>query len=170
MANTQPVRFSVSVVDELGTEASEVFYAMVDPTITAAQLSTQWHALATDLDPVLGAQILRGSVVLLENMSGGKTAPAVGSRVEQTGVINFSNAVTSHRFGEALPGLSSGVISAGKINLTDAGVAAFITFMTTAFTLGTWTNNAQQPLVALVDALLSFRKRRKQLARSSFER
>jgi len=169
MADTQAVRFSYSVRDELGTEASELFYALVDPTATVAAMVTEWQNLAALIDPVIGAQIIRGSVAVSLLPTGGKATPDAGSRVEQTGVFNFSNAITSHRFGEALPGLSSGKIVGGKINLADVAVKALIDFIIAGSGSTIYTNAAQQVLNGVVDAVLSFRKRRRELSRSSFE-
>jgi len=170
MANTQPAQLSFSVEDELTTDASISVPAMVDPAMTVAQLAGAWSSLAALLDPVIAAQITGGRAILQLPMAGGKANPAAGSRVEQTGVFNFHNGVTDRRWGLAVPGLSSAVISAGRINLTDAGVAALLAALEGAITGGgVYTNEARQALTTLADAFISFRKRRRQLARSSFE-
>jgi hypothetical protein len=170
MANTQPVRLSYTIQDELGTKASETFYALVDPASTVTQLAAEWQALASLIAAVSDGGIPRGSIALLEVPTAPIT-PAAGSRVEQTGLFNFSNNVTPHRFGEAVPALKDSVIVGGKINLADTGVAALVAALATTFNggLGVFTTNNAQALVALVDAVLSFRKRRRQLSRSSFE-
>jgi hypothetical protein len=170
MTNTLPIRLSVTVRDELGTEASEVFYGLADPTSTLATAEAAWATLTADLDPVLSAQIVRGAISFPCTPAGGlKAAPVAGSRVEQTGVINFSNPITTRRFGEDLPGLSNDVIVGGKINLADAGIAALIALLSVPGASLTYTNFAQQALNGVIDAVLSFRKRRRQLARTSFE-
>jgi hypothetical protein len=162
MANTQAARLSFSVTDELGTEASIAEYVMVDPAMTVAQATTAWQAQATLLDPILDAKIQKGSVVLLTLMAGGKGAPAAGSRVEQTAVANFTNAITAHRFGIALAGLAEAVIVGGKIDLTEGGIFDLWADSVAPYVAGliTFTNTATQALVALADAFLSFRKRR----------
>ena len=99
----------------------------------------------------------------------GAGKPKAGSRVEQTGIINFTNASNSHRWGEGLPGLDDAVISGGKLDLTNAAVIAFNAIMTGALAGGTFTNPYLQAIVAVKDALLSFRERRRQLQRSSSE-
>lgn len=168
MAYTQAARFSLTVLDELGTEGSDTYYAMLDPTQTIASLVAAWTSLAGVVDPVTGGQILRGSIsILMPEFNPGKTIS--GSRVEQTGVFNFLNGTTTRRYGQPIIALNNSVVVAGKINLADAGVAALITFLTTALTVARWVNEAQQPLTTLRDALISFRKRRKQLSRSSYE-
>jgi hypothetical protein len=169
MAYTVSARYSITLVDELGTEASDTYYALLDPTQTIQLAIDAWAALAAVVDPITGGQIIRGGITILPVPAGLKGAPVAGSRVEQTGVFNFLDSITTHRYGQALPSLRDSKIVAGKINLVDVAVAAFITFLTAVLAVAEWVNNHQQPLTALRDALISFRKRRKQLARSSFE-
>lgn len=174
MAYTQLANFSLTVVDELGTEAADTFYASLDVTQPISALTTAWNSLAQTIDAVTAGQITKGHVQILMNpaaVSGPslKTSPVAGSRVEQTGIFNFSNAVTTHRWGGIVPALNSTKIVSGKINLVDTAVAALITFLTTVLTVAQWVTNNQQQLTALRDALISFRKRRKQLSRSSIE-
>lgn len=170
MANTQAARLSFSVTDELGTSASIALYAMIDPAMTVAQLAAAWQAEELLLADILGAGIQRGTAQLVLIPTGGAVAPAAGSRVEQTGVLNFSNATTPHRNGVALAGLSDTVITAGQIVLTEGDpVDLFADSLTAAITGGgVFGNPAQQANTALVDAFLSFRKRR-QLDRTSRE-
>lgn len=170
MANTQPARLSFSVSDELGTEASIAEYAMIDPAMTVAQLAAAWQAQELLLAGVLGAGIQRGAANILLVPTGGPVAPAAGSRVEQTGVSNWGNGVTAHRFGIALAGLADSVIVGGQIDLTegqpfDLWADSILAAITGG---GVFTNTATQTLTAFVDAFISFRKRRR-LDRTSRE-
>lgn len=144
--------------------------AMIDPAMTVAQAVAAWGANATALDAIIGGQIIGGGVEVLRPATG-KGAPVGGSRVEQTGVFDFTNATTPHRFGVAVPSLADAVISGGTILLTEDGVVdVWLDILEAAITGGgVYTNAAQQAIVALADAFLSFRKRRKQLSRSSRE-
>jgi hypothetical protein len=69
----------------------------------------------------------------------------------------------------AIPSVKDSAISAGKLNLADASIAALVTLITTATGTQAFANTANQALTTFADALLSFRKRRKQLSKSSFE-
>lgn len=171
MANTQYAIFSYSMIDELGTKTSMSIPAMVDPTTgTPAALKTEWLALGGQFDALIGAQVTGGSVsVALKPDPGWKTAPIAGSRVEQTALLNFTNATSKYKFGVDVPALRDTAIAGGKVDLTTSIVTDVITSLLTAFTGGVFTNTSQYPLTALADALLSFRKRRQQLSRSSFE-
>jgi hypothetical protein len=173
MANAN-VRFSASLVDELGTSASTTAYGVVPDTVTLAQILTAQGAWIDALDAVTAGAITGGRVDLVTpakatDKGAGAGKPAAGSRVEQTGVINYKNSVNNHRWGEAIPSLADGMISGGKLNLADAAVIAFNALLTGALAGGTYTNPYLQAISGVKDAILSFRERRRQLQRSSFE-
>lgn len=178
MATTQPIRLTFSVIDELGTRAAITEYGLVDPAMTVAQLEGTWAAQAALLDAILGVQIIGGGTEVVPTAAQiaaavTHTSPDAGSRVEQTGVFNLFNAVTPHRFGIAVAGLSDTFISAGRIVITEGNPVDLwldaIELASAGAGFPNYTNNAQQQLTVLADAFLSFRKRRKQLSRSSRE-
>ncbi len=168
---TANVQFSFTVEDELSTKASILLYGTVTDTTTVATMNAEWETLAGLIDLVIGAQVLHGSVSLMDVPSGDeKAAPAAGSRVEQTAVLNFPVTGTGKRFGDAIASIADSVITGGTLDLGDTNVANLVTALQGAFgTGGQFTNNTYQPLDDLADAFVSFRKRRKQLSRSSFE-
>lgn len=170
MAFTQQAQFSFRILDELGTKASMVVYALADPTKTIANLAADWETLAALIDAITGGQITGGEAKLITAPSGDeKVAPAAGSRVEQTGVFDYPAGTSGRLFGEAVPSIADAVLSGGAINLSDADVAAFVAAMTTPTANTEPVSNMYLDLGALHDAFLSFRKRRKQLTRSSYE-
>lgn len=176
MANTQPARLSYSVEDSLGTRASITTYALLDPAMTVDQARLAWEAQATALSAVINVAIIGGGVEVFDTAAqlGALALPAAAaaSRVEQTAVMNFGNSVNLHTFGIAVAGLSDANIVAGKVDLTEGGaVDVWVDIIEEAGTalLPQYTNNAQQPITTLKDASVSFRKRRKQLSRSSRE-
>jgi hypothetical protein len=170
MAFTAETQFSFTLLDQLGTEASVVIYALADPTKTLTNIAADWATWAGLLDLITGGQIIRGQVRLVQTPGGGlKGSPASGSRVEQTGVFDLTNASNMRLFGQPVPSISDGVIVGGQIDLTDTNVANFVTALHTATANSEPTSNQFLVLSALNDAFLSFRKRRKQLSRSSRE-
>lgn len=177
MANTQPALISFSLEDELGTKASVAFPCLLDPAMTITQLNAALAAEATAIDAIVGAAVIGASVAVQATpaqlaAATAKDTPAAGSRVEQTGVFDLKNATTTRLFGIAVPGLSDDVIVAGAIDLTEDGpVDVWLDLIETAGSASVpqITNSAQQAVTTLSDAFLSFRKRRKQLARSSRE-
>ena len=165
------LHFSATVKDGLGTKGTAVAYlAPVDST-TLATLVTDLATWLADLDAVTDGVIIGNRIELTPALPGGlgtvggKGAAFVASRIEQTGILNLSNATTQHRSGFAIPAVIDAAIVSGKLDLTNAAIAAMIALLTG----GTYTNSAAQALVALIDAVLSFRRKQRQLGRSSFE-
>lgn len=180
MANSQPALLSFSMVDELGTKASISYKCLLDPAMTITNINAVWAAHAAALDDILGAQIIDGSLAVSPTPTQlaaavTKTAPAAGSRVEQTGVFDMKNGANSTLYGIAVAGLSDDVIDAGRIVIAEDGVVdVWLDLVEAAGTATTpqFTNAQYQALLAvggLADAFVSFRKRRKQLTRSSRE-
>jgi hypothetical protein len=173
MAITQAGRLSFSIQDELGTEASITEYVLLDPLMTVGELQAAWQAQANYLDAITGGKINKGSAVLLSTNAAGKGAPVAGSRVEQTGVFNFTVGETAHRFGIAVASLADSVIAGGRITIAegspvDLWADSIPGDITGLAGQGYYTNPQTQRLLVLADAFLSFRKRR-QLDRSSRE-
>lgn len=173
MANV-PMHFSARIIDGLGTEATTVAYLLAPDTNTIAGVITALDSWAGYLDAVTDGAITALSVKMTPALPGGlKGATGAtwqASRVEQTAVLNFGNNTTTRKFGEVIPAFSNSLISSGKVNLLAGAITNFIGYLQgTPVTGGSFTNTASQALAALIDAILSFRKRRKQLSRTSFE-
>jgi len=170
MANTQYALFSYTLVDELGTKSTVLIPAMIDPTTgTPAAIKTEWLALGGLIDAIDDCMITGGRVeTVFVRDAGWKSAPDAGALIEQTALFNFTNATSKYKYGVDVPGLADDKIVAGKIDLSDTDIANFITELVTSFTGGVFTNTSQYVLAALADAAITFRKRRKQLSRSSY--
>lgn len=168
-----PVRISATIVDEWGIEASTAFYAQADDSKTVAALGTEVHDFLVALDGTTDGALRRAEIVILPILpTAVKTAAAAGSRVEQTGLLGFSVTGANKRYSAAIPAISNGgtVLSGDRIVLTGADpVGLLIAILTTIGTVLKWCNEHNQEIQNFIDALLSFRKKRKQLQRSSFE-
>ena len=165
------LHFSATIEDGLGTKGTAVAYLAPVDTTTLAALTADLATWLADLDAVTDGVIIANRVEFTPPLpgglgtKGGKGAAYTASRIEQTGLLNLSNATTAHRFGFAIPAVTDAAIADGKLDLTNAAIAEMIGLLTGC----TYTNTAAQALVSLIDAVLSFRKRRRQLGRSSFE-
>jgi len=162
MATIQMV-FSARLVDVNGrARACTAYYSRADTT-TLAQLITALEGFAADVIGMTDAGIKNLSATIED---AGYITDSIGdSPIEQTGVLNFYNTVNNRRWGFAIPALGSRVLVGDRINLLDADVELVLA----EFTAGSFTNDHAQPLSALADAFVSFRKDRKQLQRSSLE-
>ncbi len=184
MADTtsQALRFSATIQDETGTTAATPSYAKVDPAQTVTQLVADYAAWALALDALTDGVIRTGRISIPIDLTTtaytGATPPlkttwVEAGRVEQTGVLNFSPAAILKRWGQVIPAIADSLLLGGdKIDLTNAAVVTFLNLLKNAGGITTFgfTNANVQELANFVDAVTSFRRRERQLGRSSFER
>lgn len=173
MATTLTARFVAKIVDEQQIEALTTSYVLVDPSSTQSDIETLWQDWLSALDVCTDGQIIDSWYTVSPALPGGiKTAAVAGSRVEQTGLLNFVATGSTQRAATAIPALSNGstVISGGKIVLTAGDpVPVFISLLLTGAALLEYTNDVGQALVSLRDTLISFRLYNRQLAAASYE-
>lgn len=170
MAVNTDVVFSARVVDELGVEMPVTFYIEADDGQTLAAVATAWGAWISSIDAVTAGQIVAGKVTINPNLPGGlKAAPVAGSRVEAGAVLNWTHAGSNRRAGFFIPALKGAAISAGKVLLTQADVAALLAEVAGAVLGGNYAAPSFQIITGFRDAFLAFRKRRRQLRSESFE-
>jgi len=156
-------------------QALSQVYGLVDPTQSFNSVITTFDTWLADMDACTDGQIIAAGIHLSPSLPGGlKSSATSASRVEQTGVLNFSATGTTHRFGVAIPALSNSgtVISAGKIVTTEAGPIDTLEDLLVGGGTASlqWTNDNSQALVALLDTLISFRKRGHKLSLETYER
>jgi hypothetical protein len=168
------VQLQARIIDELTSEALCTSYALIDPTATHSDILTLWGDWLAAVDAAIDGQIIAASYTVTPALpSGLKSAAVSGSRVEQTGVLNFVATGSTQRYGQALPALSnsSSVVSGGRIVLTSGQpIPLLIAVLTGVTTNLEYTNEVQQPLVSLKDTLITFRVHHRQLAAASYER
>jgi hypothetical protein len=157
---------SLAIVDGLGTRSSALFYATVDGTATATALQAEVDALAALVGALIDGEIVATSISLT-SVPAGVGTPAASSRVEQGVLIEFKNAATGHRWGEFIPSLADAAIIAGRPD--PAPVAALADHMVAGAATVHYTTSAGAALGAVSSAFISFRQRRKQLSKTSFE-
>ena len=167
---TESVRsnLSYSVQDELGINATVALYAFLDPSTTVANLVAEYQATSLLLDAITGGKLSPGSWTLAIDPDGGVKGSAVaGSRVEQTGVFDFTDNVIGRVYGEPVAALLDSKIVSGRINDADTDIIAWVTNLLAAITTGHYTNPNMQHLGAIKDTFISFRKHRRALTRES---
>jgi hypothetical protein len=174
MAKTLAIEFRATIADEENIEAQAIAYLLADPSASLTDIQSDLDTWLAALDACTDGQILSSTVRVLPALPGGlKSAAVAGSRVEQTGVLMFSAAGTTHNNGQAIPALSNGatVISDGKIVLTSGDpVPVYAGLLTGGRSSATvYTNAWSELLSALTSTMISFRKYTIQLDRASFE-
>lgn len=169
MANV-PLHFSAAVRDGLQTAAPLTSYLLVPDSTSLATLIGDLGTWATTIDACIDGAIVDLSARLTPALPAGLKAATgatwLASRVEQTGVLNFSASGSDRRYGQALPSLSNAVIAGGKIDLSNTAIVALVSLLTNP--ANDFTNAQSQTLEAALDALISFRQRA-DLRKTSFE-
>ena len=175
MAKTLIVRLEATILDDLNCKAISSAYALVDPTASFADVLSVQNTWLADLDACTDGQIISTELEVVPALPDGlKGAPVAGSRVEQTGIMNFNATGDSHLWGFEVPSISNDatVLASGHIVLT-TGHPPYVLFTLLAGG-GTaalqWTNATSQALSAFANALVGFRSSNRQLARKSYER
>jgi hypothetical protein len=159
---------SVRFIDAYGITGSTDYFITADDTKTIAQLMTDVGTLASNTEALSQANEYRTQVTLIQD-PGTSPVPGAGD-IEKGGLFNFSNTTDDYKTGYLIPDINPAVLnSAGLIDLTNADVTTWITYLTTAHTVITVVTKGVRALSGLVDALISFRKHRKPLARKTKE-
>lgn len=160
--------WSYQVKDALGVETTHTIFVNVPDTVTLAALNTSAQGYGDVFDGVTGAQITAQHVRVVVPLSGnGKATPDAGSEVEKTMLANFSQTSSIYKNGIDVPAVKSTLITAGRIDLSNAGLQAWVNWLTSAHTGIQAVSKFALTLIALLDALISFRKHRKAEGRRS---
>lgn len=167
----QPVVISATIVDKDGIEASAPAYAQADDTKTLAALVTEANAYWTALDAVTDGFIRKVRIELVPPLPGGLKGAAVatGAPVEKNALLGFSASGTTKRYSLDIPAVSDSVESGNRLTLGSGALPTLIAILTTVGTVLKWCNDHNQQIANFVDALIAYRKKRKQQQRSSFE-
>jgi hypothetical protein len=124
--------------------------------------------MLTDIAPLTQGVITRVKYIL-DQPTDFDPSGAVGD-IEKGALFNFSNATDRYAYPIFIPDVNPSILTtAGLVDLTNADVTAFITLVTTAGTVITAVTKGVRALTGLIDALISFRKHRKPLARKTKE-
>src|ERR1035437_10332106 len=188
MAKTLPIRLEATILDEMNVKAETSVYALVDPTAAFSDVISTLNTWLADLDACTDGQIIGVELEVLPALPGGlKGAPVSGSRVAQTGLLNFTASGVAHccvitfplsggrhNWAASIPALSnsSTVILAGRpVTTGGSPIHTLYALLTGGGTTALeWTNAWSQVLASFVSALLSFRDSGGQLARITYER
>jgi len=163
-----PCTASFDFVDAYGITATTLLNIEVDNTKTLTQIDTDLASLAADLAALSQGVLTR--VTFREVIDVGADPTTAVGDVEKGALFNFGNASDSYATGIWVPDVNPSILNgSGLVDLANADVTTFITAMTTAATAITVVTKGVRALTGLIDALISFRKRRKPLERKTKE-
>lgn len=161
---------SIQVQDYLGVPSSHDIFLKMPDTTTLAQVITKMQAYQTLFDAVTGGQQMANTVRVFVPFTGGlKASPVAGDETEKTGLFNFSQFGTRYKNGINVPAIRETLITSGKIDLSAGAITAWVTWLLDTATGYTVVTKLGAAILALLDALISFRKHRKAESRRSFE-
>jgi hypothetical protein len=168
-----PTIFSYTILDSKGVKATNIIYTAYDAlTETVSALVGAAAAYGGDLNAVIDGQITDARVIIdIAPDPSWRTAPLANSNVEQTGLFNFRQANSKYLQPNDVPAISASVLIGGRIDLSNAAIAALIGAITGSTGLGGVSVNSKysNDLTALNDALVTFRKHKRALDRVSYE-
>lgn len=155
------VQYRGELLDGLGVHGEVISYLALPDTATLAQTASALGVWCAAVDGCVDGAFSTATATIVPALPGGLKG-ATGStwqasRMQQTGIIDFSATGTDRRYGQALPSFTNAAIVGGQFDLGNAAVQALINLLLNP--TGFFTNPQQQSLVAALDALLSFRKR-----------
>ena len=168
------IQLSATIRDAWGIEQSVQAYGLLDGTTTLDSLYLPFDKWITDLDAISAGQVTKGRLLIYPAMPTGiKSSPDADSRVEQTGLFGFSVTGSDKRYTAAIPAIAASALIGDRIDLQSG--AGFTIWDDWGNQNGvgmfglSFTNEYGQEIIICIDALVSFRKMRRQMRRSSFE-
>jgi hypothetical protein len=156
--------FSARLVDGNGRSRATQAYYEIDDSITLGTLLGHLSAWGADIKAVSDATLTQVSLSAIDKTFT-VTPKTGGAPIEQTGLLNFIATGSTRRWALAIPAFSNSKMVGDRIDLTNGAVTTLLGDMTG----GAFTNDHYQAITTFAGALVSFRKKRKQLQRSSFE-
>jgi len=159
---------SFTGMDALGVPTNFNGDFTFDDTKTAAQISTYVNDLFDHFTPTSDAGWDKIAVTLYPTVNNVTTINS-DSIAERTGLLNFSQSGSRFKYGVDTESIAQSLIVDGKIDLSAAAVADWTAYLVAAHSGFTFLSKAANALSALVDAVISFRKKRKLESRRSFE-
>lgn len=160
---------SVDVIDAYGITGQLMLNVEIPDTATLAQLATDVAALVASTQAMSQGIATKATTRLTYAGSGDSPADALGD-IEKGALFNLKNGTDAYLYGALVPDPSTAILNgAGLVDLTSTPVTDFISLLTTAHPAITYITKGARPLTALNDALITFRKHRKPLARKTKE-
>lgn len=163
MANI-PLHFSASVIDGFNVRTTTDAYLDLPDTTTLAQLISAEGSWLSAIDLVIDGAIINNQILLRPTAPTGLKAPTgstwSASRNGYQGLFRWDVTGTQARYSSALPSISNSVLSAGKINLANASVSAYVALITTSG--NHYTNPENQQILDLNATAVVQRTKRKQ--------
>lgn len=155
-------------IDALGVPTNFNGDFEFDDAKTAANIATYVNALFDEFTLTSDAGWSTIAVTLYPTVNNPTTVNE-DSIAERTGLLNFSQTGSRFKYGVDIESIAQSLIVDGKIDLNAGAISDFVDYIVAAHSGFVFISKAANALAALVDAVISFRKKRKLESRRSFE-
>src|SRR5438477_1954112 len=125
---------SYRLKDSDGVYFNKEEFVVFDDTKTMANIATYAGLYAAVLDAVTGCEIVQQTFRIIIPTAGLKSAPVADTDGEETMLMHYIQTGTFSTWGDDVPGLIDAGEVGGRLDLTNAAVAAYNTFQTAAHT------------------------------------
>jgi len=156
-------RWSYRLKDAEGIVTNKVVYATFDDSKTMANIQTESNAITAVLDPLTECEIVNAEFSIVLTISGAKGAPVADSDVQETLLTSYVQNGSFYKWGDDVPAYIDAINVNGRIDLTNATLVAWSTFLTSVTGGFTPSGRMGNALLALSSGVETFRKKRKQL-------
>lgn len=166
-----PTVFSTTFIDDAGVTATAVLYVDYDGALTTVNdLLDAAVAWAVLVDPLSDAMAKSVTIQIVQSpITGVKSAPVADSTVERTGLFTYSQVDSGYVYSQDIPAIANSLVTNGKIDFTAASVIAYVNRMQNQAAAFPAQSKAGNAINKLIHAVMSFRKRRKQRVKATFE-
>lgn len=159
----------IRLKDWLGIITSHQLFVSLSDATTVAQIIADVQTYCAVLDPVTDAAGVVAHFELVFPSTGLKTSTSVNNELGNGALFSYGQANSPYKFSVLVPAMAEGKISASKVNLSDAAVIAYYTWLSTNGTHLQVTSKARNALSGFLSSQLVTRKHRKSETRVSFE-
>lgn len=153
--------YSVRLVDKNGVIGNHATYHQIPDSLTVAQLVTACADENLLLDPLTDAAGVSARLEIFMPTTNLKSTATVANFVEKGALFQFVQAVLNRAYGIVIPAFAIAKIAAGKVNMADSDVLAWIAEVKNASNVIPFESNVQQLLPSLRRVKLNTRKHRR---------
>lgn len=132
------VIYSYTFKDQEGRQTSTNYFGSTPEGDTLTLVHGNWEEFGAILEALTDCQIVKGQIVLrfTPNVAW-KVNPVAGANISKAGLFEFILAATSYRQSFLVPSMNAASLDPNKkIDITDAGVKAFINSLVSGWGTG----------------------------------
>lgn len=164
---TQFAIVSWNIFDDLGVSVPYDQFVSLDDSKTLAAILTEVDSLAALVDPITDGASLQGHLTVRFPSTNFKIVPNTGKAVDTTGLFTFNQANTVYKASLDVPAIADAVITNGKIDLTNADVAAYVDWFASAHNGVRGVSKFGNIFSGNIGSIITTRKHRRALTRKS---